>query len=42
MQRVVFDKTGRIATQEEIASPETYENLFVDLRNALYLEGNKL
>ena len=41
MQRIIFDKADRVKILERIAIPDVYQEVFDNLRQALYIEVNE-
>jgi len=41
IQRVIYDKEDRVVVMERIDRPETYQQIFDNLRQSLYLEVNQ-
>ena len=41
LQRVIFDKEDRVKIQERITTPQIYQEVFDNLRQALFIEVNE-
>ena len=41
LQRIIFDKADRVKIMERITAPEIYQEVFDNLRRALYIEVNE-
>ena len=41
LQRIIYDKEGRVKVLQRVAKPEIYQEIFDKLRSALFIEVNE-